>query len=62
MTLVIELLLGYISSQTPTFNAPAVVEATLAAVRKGKEITLFLDLGFNDGVSPLIHISAKAVC
>jgi len=35
--------------QTPTFNAAAVVEATLAAIRKGKEITLFLDLGFNDG-------------
>jgi hypothetical protein len=41
----------FISSQTPTFNAPAVVDATLAAIRKGKEITLFLDLGFNDGVS-----------
>ncbi|KIM79061.1 hypothetical protein PILCRDRAFT_823914 [Piloderma croceum F 1598] len=35
--------------QTPTFNAPAVVDATLAAIRKGIEITLFLDLGFNDG-------------
>lgn len=41
----------FISSQTPTFNAPAVVDATLAAIRKGKEITLFVDLGFNDGVS-----------
>jgi hypothetical protein len=39
------------SSQTPTFNAAAVVDATLAAIRKGKEITLFVDLGFNDGVS-----------
>lgn len=26
------------------------VEATLAAVRRGVEVTLFIDLGFNDGV------------
>jgi len=35
--------------QTPTFNAAAVVEATLAAVRRGIEVTLYMDLGYNDG-------------
>ncbi|KAF8901340.1 hypothetical protein CPB84DRAFT_1708437 [Gymnopilus junonius] len=35
--------------QTPTFNAAAVVEATLAAVRKGIEVTLYVNLGYNDG-------------
>ncbi|KZP08421.1 phospholipase D active site motif protein [Athelia psychrophila] len=35
--------------QTPTFNAVPMVEATLAAVRRGVEVTLFIDLGFNDG-------------
>lgn len=34
--------------QTPTFNAPPVVEACLAAVRRGIVCTLYLDLGFND--------------
>ena len=34
--------------QTPTFNAPPVVEACLAAVRRGIKVTLYLDLGFND--------------
>jgi len=35
--------------QTPTFNAAPVVEGTLAAVRRGIEVTIFVDLGFNDG-------------
>ena len=48
------------SSQTPTFNAAAVVEATLAAIRKGKEIILFLDLGFNDGVGASRYDAAIA--
>lgn len=34
--------------QTPTFNAPPVVEACLEAVRRGIVCTLYLDLGFND--------------
>lgn len=34
--------------QTPTFNAAAVVEATLSAVRKGIEVILYVNLGFND--------------
>ena len=34
--------------QTPTFNAPPVVEACLEAVKRGIECTLYLDLGFND--------------
>ncbi|KAF9564436.1 IQ calmodulin-binding motif protein [Agrocybe pediades] len=35
--------------QTPTFNAAAVVEATLAAVRRGIEVILYVNLGYNDG-------------
>lgn len=38
-------------SQTPTFNATPVVAACLAAVRRGIEVTLYLDIGFNDAVS-----------
>ncbi|KZT34488.1 hypothetical protein SISSUDRAFT_1009878, partial [Sistotremastrum suecicum HHB10207 ss-3] len=34
--------------QTPTFNASPVVPATLDACRRGIEVTLYLDLGFND--------------
>ena len=34
--------------QTPTFNAPPVVEACLEAVKRGIECILYLDLGFND--------------
>ncbi|PPQ94500.1 hypothetical protein CVT25_014154, partial [Psilocybe cyanescens] len=35
--------------QTPTFNAAAVVEATLMAVRRGIEVILYINLGYNDG-------------
>lgn len=38
-------------SQTPTFNAPPVVEAALDAVKRGIEVTIYADLGFNDEVS-----------
>ncbi|KAI5115003.1 hypothetical protein M0805_001512, partial [Coniferiporia weirii] len=34
--------------QTPTFNASPVIAATLDACRRGIEVTLYLDLGFND--------------
>lgn len=34
--------------QTPNFNASHVVEAALAAVRRGVEVTLYLCMGFND--------------
>ncbi|KAI0317533.1 hypothetical protein OF83DRAFT_1171920 [Amylostereum chailletii] len=34
--------------QTPTFNASPMIPATLAACRRGIEVTLYLDLGFND--------------
>ncbi|KZT52557.1 hypothetical protein CALCODRAFT_520622 [Calocera cornea HHB12733] len=34
--------------QTPTFNASPVVAAALAACRRGIEVVLYLDLGFND--------------
>ncbi|KAI0061253.1 hypothetical protein BV25DRAFT_770703 [Artomyces pyxidatus] len=34
--------------QTPTFNASPVVPATLDTCRRGVEVTLYLDLGFND--------------
>ncbi|KAI0270588.1 hypothetical protein BC834DRAFT_1011250 [Gloeopeniophorella convolvens] len=34
--------------QTPTFNASPVVPATLDACRRGVQVTLYLDLGFND--------------
>ncbi|KZO91603.1 hypothetical protein CALVIDRAFT_541638 [Calocera viscosa TUFC12733] len=34
--------------QTPTFNASPVVSAALAACRRGIEVVLYLDLGFND--------------
>ncbi|VDC06870.1 unnamed protein product [Peniophora sp. CBMAI 1063] len=34
--------------QTPTFNAAPLIPATLDACRRGVEVTLFLDLGFND--------------
>ncbi|EIW81191.1 hypothetical protein CONPUDRAFT_137247 [Coniophora puteana RWD-64-598 SS2] len=35
--------------QTPTFNAAPVVEGVLNAVRRGVEVTLYVDVGFNDG-------------
>ncbi|CEQ39387.1 SPOSA6832_00904 [Sporobolomyces salmonicolor] len=34
--------------QTPTFNAPLAVDAALEAVKRGIEVTIFADLGFND--------------
>ncbi|GAA5874162.1 hypothetical protein JCM1840_000371 [Sporobolomyces johnsonii] len=34
--------------QTPTFNAPLAVDAALEAVKRGVEVTIFADLGFND--------------
>ncbi|KAM0747598.1 hypothetical protein T439DRAFT_366513 [Meredithblackwellia eburnea MCA 4105] len=34
--------------QTPTFNAPPVVAAALAAVKRGIEVVIISDLGFND--------------
>lgn len=39
-----------LSSQSPTFNAAPAIEAALEAARRGIEITLYLDLGFNDSV------------
>jgi phosphatidylserine/phosphatidylglycerophosphate/cardiolipin synthase-like enzyme len=35
--------------QTPTFTAKPVVEAVIAAVRRGITVILFVDVGFNDG-------------
>jgi hypothetical protein len=35
-------------SQTPTFNASPIVSAVLNACRRGVQVTLYLDLGFND--------------
>ncbi|KDR78755.1 hypothetical protein GALMADRAFT_244306 [Galerina marginata CBS 339.88] len=35
--------------QTPTYNAAAVVDATMAAIRRGIEVTLYACLGYNDG-------------
>jgi hypothetical protein len=37
-----------VHSQTPTFNAAPLIPATLEACRRGIEVTLYLDLGFND--------------
>ncbi|KAL5533428.1 hypothetical protein ACEPAF_5204 [Sanghuangporus sanghuang] len=34
--------------QTPTFNASLIIPATVDACRRGVEVTLYLDLGFND--------------
>ncbi|KAH9952788.1 hypothetical protein BGW80DRAFT_1452006 [Lactifluus volemus] len=34
--------------QTPTFNASPIVAGTLDACRRGVQVTLYLDLGFND--------------
>ncbi|KAH8114265.1 hypothetical protein DFH11DRAFT_1596856 [Phellopilus nigrolimitatus] len=34
--------------QTPTFNASPVIPATIDACRRGVQVTLYLDLGFND--------------
>ncbi|KAN0105527.1 hypothetical protein V8E52_010932 [Russula decolorans] len=34
--------------QTPTFNASPIIAATLNACRRGVQVTLYLDLGFND--------------
>ncbi|KAI9461909.1 hypothetical protein BJY52DRAFT_1257542 [Lactarius psammicola] len=34
--------------QTPTFNASPIVSSTLDACRRGVQVTLYLDLGFND--------------
>ena len=35
--------------QTPTFSAAPVVDGVLSAVRRGIEVTLYVDVGFNDG-------------
>lgn len=35
--------------QTPTFSAAPIVDAVLSAVRRGIEVTLYVDVGFNDG-------------
>lgn len=35
-------------SQTPTFNASPIVSSALDACRRGVQVTLYLDLGFND--------------
>jgi hypothetical protein len=35
-------------SQTPTFNASPIVSSTLDACKRGVQVTLYLDLGFND--------------
>lgn len=40
------------SRQSPTLNAAPVIAATLGAVRRGVEVTLYLDLGYNDAVNP----------
>lgn len=37
-----------IHSQTPTFNASPIVSSVLDACRRGVQVTLYLDLGFND--------------
>lgn len=37
--------------QTPTFNAKPVVQAAIEAVRRGIEVEIMADLGFNDEVS-----------
>ncbi|KAL5511953.1 hypothetical protein ACEPAH_5172 [Sanghuangporus vaninii] len=34
--------------QTPTFNASPIIPATVDTCRRGVEVTLYLDLGFND--------------
>lgn len=39
---------AYIHSQTPTFNASPIVSGVLNACRRGVQVTLYLDLGFND--------------
>jgi len=39
---------AYAYSQSPTFNASPIVVATLNACRRGVQVTLYLDLGFND--------------
>jgi hypothetical protein len=39
---------GYAYGQTPTFNASPIIASTLAACRRGVQVTLYLDLGFND--------------
>ena len=39
---------GYAHSQTPTFNASPIVSSALDACRRGVQVTLYLDLGFND--------------
>lgn len=51
-------------SQTPTFNAAPVIPAALDAVRRGVEVTLYLDIGFNDAVSctPSWRIWIRLVC
>jgi len=40
------------SRQSPTLNAAPVIVAALGAVRRGVEVTLYLDLGYNDAVNP----------
>lgn len=36
------------SSQTPTFNAKPIVAACIDACRRGIQVTIWVDLGFND--------------
>jgi hypothetical protein len=38
----------FIHRQTPTFNALPIVSSVLDACRRGIQVTLYLDLGFND--------------
>ena len=38
----------YTHRQTPTFNASPIVSSVLDACRRGVQVTLYLDLGFND--------------
>jgi UDP:flavonoid glycosyltransferase YjiC (YdhE family) len=35
-------------SQTPTFNAKPIIRAALEACRRGIQVTIYVDLGFND--------------
>lgn len=41
-------LIHFLFRQSPTLNASPVIPAVLDACRRGIEVTLYLDLGFND--------------
>lgn len=48
-------------SQTPTLNASPLIPAIISAVKRGLQVTLYVDVGFNDSVSGPSCLTAERV-